>query len=186
MDAVQNANPIQWASFPRKWLSPSIADSPYSVPPAGPPPTHWGDLATVTALTPASSPHPVSTPKEDTQHPKIKLLMDLYLKQYNNFLNLLEILTSSGKPMMDLPSLPQYCQPTGQPFLCWNSVLGKCFWGAWCKYSKGHLKKGEVMDAFVDAVSECISKGVLYYTNLPARASSPRYKRKGKGATPEL
>jgi hypothetical protein len=87
--------------------------------------------------------------------------------------------------MSDLPSLPQYCQPTGQPFLCWNSTLGKCFRGARCKYSKDHLKKGDATDAFADTVSECISKGVLYYTNLPAGASSPRYKRKGKGAIPE-
>jgi hypothetical protein len=46
-DAVRNANPIQRATFSYKWLSLSIADSPYSVPPAGTPPTHWGNLATV-------------------------------------------------------------------------------------------------------------------------------------------
>jgi hypothetical protein len=71
------------------------------------------------AQAPASARRPApSTPKEDTQHPNIKLLMDPYLKQYNNFLNLLEILTLSGKWMTDLPSLSQYCHPTGQPFLC--------------------------------------------------------------------
>ncbi len=78
--------------------------------------------------------------------------------------------------MTDLPSLPQYCHPTSQPFLCWNSVLGKCFRGAQCWYSKGHLKEGEAMDVFADAIFECISKGVLYYTDLPAGANSPRNK----------
>ncbi len=98
----------------------------------------------------------------------------------------MEILTLSGKRMTDLPSLPQYCHPTGQPFLCWNSILGKCFRGAWCKYSKGHLKKGDATDTFANAVSECISKGVVYYyTNLTAGASSPRNKRKGGGAPQE-
>ncbi len=113
---------------------------------------------------------------------KNQILTNLHLKQYNNFLNPLEILSSSGKWMTDLPSLPQYCQPS-QPFLCWNSILGECFRGARCRYSKGHLKKGEAMDAFAKAVSECISKGVGFYTNLPAGASPPRYKC--GGATPE-
>ncbi len=111
--------------------------------------------------------------------------MNPYLKRYNNFLNLLEILTSLGKWMMDLPFLPQYYQPTDQPFLCWNSVLGKCFWCTQCKYSKGHLKKGEATDAFANAVSKCISKGVFYYTNLPVGASSPRYKQKGRRGNPK-
>ncbi len=50
---------------------------------------------------------------------------------------------------------------------------------------KGHLKKGEATDAFADAISECISKGVVYYTNLPAGASSPWNKWKGRGAPQE-
>ena len=41
------------------------------------------------------------------------------------------------------------------------------------------------MDAFADAVSECISKWVLYYTNLPAGAGSPRNKHKGGEGTLE-
>jgi hypothetical protein len=141
--AVCNANPIQQATFPHKWLSQSLADFLYGVPSAGPPPTHWGNPAP--APTPALAPSPSprlapSLPKEDPRHQKIKLLMDPYLKCYTNFLKLLEILTSSGKQMTNLPTLPQYCQPTGQPFLCWNSILGKCFRGTRCKYSKGHLK----------------------------------------------
>jgi hypothetical protein len=121
-DAVRNANHIQRATFPCEWLSLSTLDSLYSMPPAGTPPTHWGNLPTTMAQALATAPRLApSTPKEDTRHPKIKLLMDPYLKQYNNFLNLLEILTSLGKGMTDLPSLPQYCQPTGQLFLCWNS-----------------------------------------------------------------
>ena len=50
---------------------------------------------------------------------------------------------------------------------------------------EGSPKKGEATDAFADAVSKCISKGVCYYTNLPARASSPRNKRKGGGGHPK-
>jgi hypothetical protein len=45
-------------------------------------------------------------------------------------------------------------------------MLGRCFRGGRCKYLKGHVKKGDITDAFTDAVINCISKGVLHYTNL--------------------
>jgi hypothetical protein len=66
-DAIQNANPIQGATFPRKWLSLSTLDPPYSVPPVGSPPTHWGNPPTAMAQAPASaSCLAPSTPKENT------------------------------------------------------------------------------------------------------------------------
>jgi hypothetical protein len=37
------------------------------------------------------------------------------------------------------------------------------------------------MDDFADAVIECIEKGVVYYTNLPATQGSPNNKRKVGG-----
>jgi hypothetical protein len=110
--------------------------------------------------------------------------MDPYLKKYNNFVNLSEILTLSSKRMTDLSTLPKYCHPTGQPFICWNSVLGKCFRGSWCKFSWGHLSNGDATDEFADAVNDCIVKGVLYYTNLPVGAGSQNNKRKGVGGGP--
>jgi hypothetical protein len=108
--------------------------------------------------------------------------MDPYLKRYNNYVNLSEILTSSGKRMTDLPTLPQYCSAKGDSFICWNSVLGTCFQGRRCRYAKGHVKQGEATDAFADAALDCVSKGVLYYTNLPPGSlDSPRNKRKPGG-----
>jgi hypothetical protein len=85
--------------------------------------------------------------------------------------------------MTDLPTLPKYCHPIGQSFLCWNSILGKCYCGPRCKFSRGHVKKGDPTDAFVDGVIDVISKGVLHNTNLPAGeggGSSPHNKRKGR------
>jgi hypothetical protein len=102
--------------------------------------------------------------------------MDPYLKRYNNFASIVDLLMASGKHMMDLPTLPKYCHPTGQSFLCWNSVLGKCFCGPWCKFARGHVNRGDSTDV--------ISKGVHYYTNLPAGVAgggSPCNKRKGGG-----
>ncbi len=107
--------------------------------------------------------------------------MDPCLLWYNNVLNLLDILTLSGKQMMDLLTLPQYCLPTGHPFICWNSVLVKCYRGPRCRFAKGHLKRGEVTDAFAGAVADIIKKGVAYYTNLMAGSGSPSGKRKAGG-----
>jgi hypothetical protein len=107
--------------------------------------------------------------------------MDPYLKKYNNYVNHSDILTASGKRMTYLPTIQKFCHPTGQPYLCWNSALRKCFRGSRCKYSRGHIKKGDAMDEFANAVTDCIKKGVLYYTNLPAGSGSPNNKRKGAG-----
>lgn len=108
--------------------------------------------------------------------------MDPYLKRYNGYVNLADILTSSGKRMADLPKLPQYTSAKGDTFICWNSALGTCYQGKRCRYSRGHLKPGDATDAFADATLECISKGVLYYTNLPAGSpDSPGKKRKAAG-----
>jgi hypothetical protein len=176
-DSVCNAIPIQRAMFPREWMAPLKApDALYGRPPPGPPPT-WEPA-------PALPPPPLGGPpptrpggQEDTRHPKIKLLMDPYLKRNNNYVNIPEILTASGKRMSDLPTLPKYCHPTGQSFLCWNCVLGRCF-------CRRHLKTGESADSFADCVTDVISKGVLHYINLPVGEGgygSPKNKRKGGG-----
>jgi len=88
-------------------------------------------------------------------------------------------------PPEDLPTLPQYCHPTGQSFLCWNGVLGRCFRGPRCRFARGHIQKGESTDAFADSVTDVISKGVLHFINLPlgegGAGGSPKNKRKGGG-----
>ena len=142
-DAVRNAIPIHRATFPREWAAqPNPPTIDFGVPPPGAPPTQW------TALPPTAPQPPPPTrttmppaAKEDIRHPKIKQLMDPYLKKYNNYFNLSDILTASGKRMTDLPTIQKLCHPTGQPYLCWNSVLGKCFRGSRCKYSRGHIKR---------------------------------------------
>ncbi len=104
--------------------------------------------------------------------------MDPYLARYNNYINLSAILTAANKRITDLPSLPNYCTPTGASCICWNTVLGRCFRGKQCKYYKDHIQKNDFTDEFADAVSNCISKGVLYYTELPQGSGSPQGKRK--------
>jgi hypothetical protein len=111
--------------------------------------------------------------------------MDPYLKRYNNYVNIPEILAASGKHMSDIPTLPQYCHPTGQSFLCWNGILGRCFRGPWCRFARGHIKKGESTEAFADSVTNVISKGVLHFINFPVGeggdGGSPKNKCKGGG-----
>jgi hypothetical protein len=184
-DAVRNAIPIQRAMFPREWMAPIAVADPYSKPPAGPPPGPPPTWEPAPGPPRAQAPPQGRSGQEDIRHPKIKQLMDPYLKRYNNYVNVANILTASGKRMTDLPTLPKYCHPTGQSFLCWNSVLGRCFRGPRCRFARGHVKKGESTDSFADGVTDVIGKGVLYYTNLPVGeggGGSPQNKRKGVGA----
>jgi hypothetical protein len=138
-------------------------------------------------MSPSKPPGQQGSPKgaapEDICHQMIWLLIDPYLLKYNNYINLLAILTSSGKRMGDLPPLPQYCNPTGTPLLCWNNVIGHCFRGKRCKFFKGHVRKGNVTDEFADNVVNCISKGVVYYMGLPQGGTSPGEKRKSVKGT---
>ncbi len=127
MDSVQNAIPIQWAMFPREWMSPQGASGTQqgSTKPPGEPPTQW---AMPTAV-PGASTTPTKPPqqREDTRHPKIKLLMDSFLKRYNNFVGLSDILTACGKWMTDLPTIPNYCHTTGQSFFVLEQRVGAVF-----------------------------------------------------------
>jgi hypothetical protein len=176
-DAVRNALPVQRATFPKQWITPVVQEVPMAgrqmqrgqnqmptIPlPAGwptNPPQQQGQQGSPKA------------PPEDVRHPKIQLLMDPYLARYNNYINLSAILTAANKQMVDLPSLPNYCTPTGASLICWNTVLGRCFRGCKCKYYKGHVCKGDLTEEFADVISNCISKGLLYYTELPKGASS--------------
>jgi hypothetical protein len=80
--------------------------------------------------------------------------------------------------MGDLPTLPQYCSPMGATLICWNSVLGRCFRGKWCKFFQGHLRKGKATDKFADDVIDTIGKGVTHYLDVPPSIRSPSNKRK--------
>ncbi len=104
--------------------------------------------------------------------------MDPYLARYNNYINLSAILTTVNRRITNLPSLPNYCTPTGASFICWNTVLGWCFRGKRCKYYKDHVQKNDLTDEFADAMNDCIGKGVLYYTEALQGAGSPNRKRK--------
>jgi hypothetical protein len=104
--------------------------------------------------------------------------MDPYLQKYNNYIDSSALLTASGKRFGDLPTLPQYCSPQGATFVCWNSVLGKCFRGKRCKFARGHVRKGEVTDQSADNVNDTIGKGVLQCVNLPPSSGLPGNKRK--------
>ena len=99
-------------------------------------------------------------------------------------MNIPEILTASGKHMSDYPTLPKYCHPTSQYFLCWNCALGRCFRGPRCRFARGHLKKGKSTDSFANCITNVISKWVLHYINLPVGeggGGSPKNKCKGMG-----
>jgi hypothetical protein len=168
-DAVCNdGQRFRVSGCPRRHQNQRTVGTAHPPPPPGLPPT-WGPASAPVPSTPARA----QSKKEYTYHPKLCVLMDPYLLQYNNVLNLLDILTLFRMRMTDLPTLPQYCLPTGTPFICWNSVLAKCYWAPRCRFPQGHVQKGEATDTFDGAVSDVIKKGVAYYTNLPAGSGSP-------------
>jgi hypothetical protein len=152
---------------------------PYGVPP-GPATNSLGNTAP--GAKPCCTHNTTTLTKEDTRHLKIKLLMDPYLKKYINFVNLSDILTLLGIGMTDLPTLPKYCHLLGQLFLCWNSVLGKCFRGSRCKFSRGHAKRGDGAEAFANAVSASEKVSCIIPTFLPRRAPPATNARAGGGA----
>ena len=184
-DAVRNAQPVQRATFPKQWTTQIIPEPPAAARqtqrptsaqvPSVPPPAGWGPAPQRQQGGQQGSPR--RPPPEDIRHPKIKALMDPYLLKYNNYINLGEILSASNKRITDLPGLQGYTTPTGSSCICWNSVLGRCFRGRRCRYSKGHVQKADMTDKFAEAVADCIGKGVLYYTDLP-QGGSPDAKRK--------
>ncbi len=150
--AVWNALSIMWATFPKEWMS-TVPPAPHPTPqnwanpiPTGPPPAQWPAPAPAPAPAPGGPVKEPTPPREDIRHPKIKALMDPYLRKYNNQINLIGILNVSGKCMTDLPTLDKYCTPTGMSYICWNSVLGKCYCNKQCTYPRGHIVKGDMTD----------------------------------------
>ncbi len=87
--------------------------------------------------------------------------MQSYLAHTNGCVHLAEILVAAGKHQSDLPTLPKYIHPTGQPFLCWTSVLGRCTYRDWrFRKESGHPLPADT-DKFVNQITEVIGKGVV-------------------------
>ena len=105
--------------------------------------------------------------------------MQKYLKHTHGRIHLAEILEAAGKTQADLPTLSKYVHPTGRPFLCWASVLGKCGFQD-CRFRKegGHPLPGDITDEFADQVIDVIGKGVIPPS---IQGGSPPKKRKGEG-----
>ncbi len=95
-------------------------------------------------------------------------MMATYLKRTNGCVHLAEILQAVGKKQTDLPTLPQYVHPSGRPFLCWSSVLGR-FTFRDCRFLQqgGHPLAKDVMDEFADKVMDTLNKGVIALCGSP-------------------
>ncbi len=110
-------------------------------------------------------PHDWQTGWNNERHQKIKTLIQSYLSHTNGRVHLAKILAVAGKCQTDLPTLPKYVHPTGQPFLCWTSVLGRCTYRD-CRFRKedGHPIPADITDKFVDQITDVIGKGVVKLT----------------------
>ena len=117
----------------------------------------------------------------DKHQSKIKAMMQKYLEHSYGQIHLAKILEAAGKTQKDLPTLPKYVHSTGRPFLCWSSVLRKC-WFRDCQLHKegGHPLTGAITEEFADQVIDVIGKGVVY-PSIQGWGSPPK-KHKGGGA----
>jgi hypothetical protein len=114
------------------------------------------------------------------RHPKIKALMQGYLERTNGQVHLAKILMAAGKTQTDMPTLPKYVHPTGRPFLCWSSVLGRCGYRDCCFQKEGgHLLPADVTDKFADRVIDVIGKGVITHGG-PMGGSPPEKHKVGE------
>ncbi len=97
----------------------------------------------------------------DNRNHKIKALIDPYLEWYNGRIHLAKVLDAVGKWQMDLPTLPRFCYANGRPFLCWNSMLGRCMYHKCCYLREGgHPGPNDIPDNFAEKVCLVISRGI--------------------------
>jgi hypothetical protein len=122
---------------------------------------------------------------DDQHHPKIKDMMHQYLVRTNGRVFLAEILDAAGKRQNDLPMLPKYVHPSGRPFLCRLSVLGKCTFRD-CRYRKegGHLLPKDFTDEFANQLIVAINKGMIALCG--QQGGSPSKKLKGNDGNPQV
>jgi hypothetical protein len=108
------------------------------------------------------STHNWRTGLDHQRHPKIKEMMHSYLVLTNGHIHLAEILNAVGRWQNDLPTLSKYVHPSGQPFLCWSSVLGRCMFRDCCfRKEGGHPLPADITDEFANQCIDAINKGIV-------------------------
>jgi hypothetical protein len=75
----------------------------------------------------------------------------------------------------------QLLPPDGTVFLMLEQRVGQVLLRRAVQILERPRKKGDITDAFVDAIINCISKGVLHYTNLPEGENPTNKQRRGGG-----
>jgi hypothetical protein len=83
------------------------------------------------------------------------------------------------RKMYDGPSFPSTILPPYRyTYHLLEQHVGEMFPGKEGKFAWGHVKRGDGIDAFANAVLDVIIKGMLHYTNLLAGERSPCRKSK--------
>jgi hypothetical protein len=93
-------------------------------------------------------------------------MMQPYLDRTGGWVHLAEILDVAGKRQTDLPTLQKYVHATGQPFLCWSSVLGHCTFRD-CRFKKegSHPSPTDIINEFADQVIDVVNKVIVTLCN---------------------
>lgn len=175
---VRFANPVMRASYPHEWRPKAPAGVPAQfqwTPPAGgslPPPL---PQARGGAQNGAPAQQKANTPWTDNRHPAIVAMMAPYITKLGDNVYVGEILDAAGIRLNDLP-VPvgtRFASKDGKvTYLCWNAVLGRCKFGAKCKYKKNHPAAGELPDSYAAAVVGALQQGVTYVVS--TKEASPK------------
>ena len=173
---VRYANPIMRASFPHEWkpkANPPVPPQFQWTPPAGGalPPVRSG------AAIPSAVPTPSRANNQwvDNRHPAIVSLMAPYIAKFGDNVYVGEILDASGIRLSDLPvpSGTRFASKDGKAtYLCWNAVLGRCKFGAKCKYKRNHPAASELPDSYASAVVSALTAGVAHV--VATKEASPK------------
>ncbi len=100
--------------------------------------------------------------------------MQPYFDRTGGRVHLAEILDAAGERQTDLLTLQKYVHATGQPSLCWSSILGCCtFWDCRFKKEGSHPSPTDIPDEFADQVIDVVNKGIATLCN-PGGGSPPK------------
>ena len=112
---------------------------------------------------------------DDPRHHKIVTMMAPYIAKFGNNVFVGELMDAAGVRVNDLP-IPVgtrfASKDNTKAYLCWNAVLGKCRFGASCKYKKNHPKKNELSDEFAASVVTALQQAVNFVVS--TKEASPK------------
>jgi hypothetical protein len=113
--------------------------------------------------------------------------MDPHLERNNGQIHLGELLNAAGLCESELPTLPRFCWPNNQSYLCWSSTLGRCKFPNFCFRRDGrHPGPNDIPDDFAEKVVRMLAKGIQAQTPTGGGGRLSRKEAKTRADEPNL